>query len=81
MHNSIHWWTTASPGAYTAQKMKFSFKDFSSKCDQIRSFLWIWSHLMEPSLMKSFIFCAVVSKLAAKNHYSCCCKALDPRCL
>ena len=24
---------------YTAQKKKFSIKDFSSKCDQIRSFL------------------------------------------
>ena len=24
----------------TAQKMKFSIKDFFSKCDQIRSFLW-----------------------------------------
>ena len=23
-----------------AQKMKFSIKDFLSKCDQIRSFLW-----------------------------------------
>ena len=26
----------------TAQKMKFSTKDFFSKCDQIRSFLLIW---------------------------------------
>ena len=26
--------------------MKFSVKDFSSKCDQIRSFLWIWPWLM-----------------------------------
>ena len=29
----------------TAQKM-FSIKDFFSKCDQIRSFLWILSHLV-----------------------------------
>ena len=36
--------------------MKFFFKDFSSKCDQIRSFLWIWSHLLEKSLMENFIF-------------------------
>ena len=28
---------------FTAQKMKFSIKDFSSKCDQIRSFLWQFS--------------------------------------
>ena len=30
----------------TAQKMKFSIKDFFSKCDQIPSFLRIWSHLL-----------------------------------
>ena len=40
----------------TAQKIKFSIKDFFSKCDQIRSFLRIWSHLLKKSLMKSFIF-------------------------
>ena len=40
----------------TAQKMKFSIKDFFSKCDQIRSFL---SHLLMKSLMKNFIFCAI----------------------
>ena len=39
--------------------MKFSIKDLSSKCDQIRSYLWIWSHLLEKSLMENFIFCAV----------------------
>ena len=43
----------------TAQKMKFSIKDFFSKCDQIRSFLRIWSHLLKKSLMENFIFCAV----------------------
>ena len=36
----------------TAQKMKFSIKDFSSK-------LRIWSHLLKKSLMENFIFCAV----------------------
>ena len=41
----------------TAQKMKFFIKDFSSKCDQIRSFLRIWSHLLEKSLMENFISC------------------------
>ena len=44
---------------YTAQKMKFSIKDFFSKCDQIRSFLWIWSHLLKKPLMENFNFCAV----------------------
>ena len=29
----------------TAQKIKFSIKDFFSKCDLIHSFLRIWSHL------------------------------------
>ena len=43
----------------TAQKMKLSIKDFFSKCDQIRSFLGIWSHLLKKSLMENFIFCAV----------------------
>ena len=33
----------------TAQKMKFSIKDFSSKCDKIRRKLRIWSHLLKKS--------------------------------
>ena len=40
----------------TAQKMKFSIKDFFSKCYQIHSFLQIWSHLLKRSLMEKFIF-------------------------
>ena len=43
----------------TAQKMKFSIKDFFSKCDQIRRKLRIWSHLLKKSLIENFIFCAV----------------------
>ena len=43
----------------TAQKVKFSIKDFFNKCDQIRRKLRIWSHLLEKSLMENFIFCAV----------------------
>ena len=43
----------------TTQKVKFSIKDFFGKCDQIRSFLRIWSHLLKKSLMKNFIFSAV----------------------
>ena len=39
-----------------AQKMKFSIKYFFSKCDQIRSFLLIWSHLLKKSLMENFAF-------------------------
>ena len=40
------------------KKMKFSIKDLFSKCDQIRSFLRIWSHLLKKSLVQN-IFCAV----------------------
>ena len=47
----------------TAQKMKLSIKDFFSKCDQICSFLRIWSHLLKKSLMENFIFYAVCDKL------------------
>ena len=43
----------------TAQKMKFSIKDFFSKFDQVRHFQRIWSHLLKKSLMENFIFCAV----------------------
>ena len=52
-------------GQHNAQKVKFTIKDFFSKCDQIRSFLWIWSHLLKKSLMENFIFCAVASLRAA----------------
>ena len=37
-------------------KMKFYIKHFANKCDQIRSFLRIWSHLLEKSTMENFIF-------------------------
>ena len=40
----------------TAQNMKLSIKDFFSKCDQIRSFLRIWTHLLKKSLTGNFIF-------------------------
>ena len=45
---------------YTAQKLKFSIKNFISKCDQIRGKLRIWSHLLKKSIMENFIFCAVI---------------------
>ena len=46
-------------GPKPAQKIKFSMKDFFSKCDQICRKLRIWSHLLKKSLMEKFIFCAV----------------------
>ena len=45
---------------YTAQKMKFSIKDFFSKYDQIQRKLQIWSHILKKSLMENLIFCAVL---------------------
>ena len=42
----------------TAQKIKFSIKDFFSKCDQIRKKLQFWLHLLNRSLVENFIFCA-----------------------
>ena len=41
------------------KKLKFSIKYFFSECDQMRSFLRIWSHLLRKSLMENFILCAV----------------------
>ena len=52
----------------TTQKIKFSIEDFFSKCDQIFSFLQIWSHLLEKSLMENFIFCAVTT-MTERNKF------------
>ena len=43
----------------TPQKMKFSIKDFLSKCDQISIFQRIWSHLLKKPLTENLIFYAV----------------------
>ena len=63
-----------------AQKMKLFIKDFFSICDQIRSFLRIWLHLLKKSLMKTS-FCAAwneefffLSNTKYKDHH--CCQAL-----
>ena len=50
-----------------AQKMKFSIKDFLSKCNQIRRKLQICSHILEKSLMENFIF-FVQRELHTQNH-------------
>ena len=47
--------------------MKFSVKDFFSKCDQIRNLLRIWSYLLKKSLMKNFFFGAVQDEAFRKN--------------
>ena len=40
--------------------MKFSIKDFLSKCHQIHKNLRIWSRLLKKSWTQNFIFCAVI---------------------
>ena len=52
-------WSSYSAPFTLHKKMKFSIKDFFSKCDQIRSFcsfLRIWPHLPKKSLMGNFTF-------------------------
>ena len=52
---------TRLPVYSTTQKMKFSNKDFFSKCKQVRMQLWIWSHLLNKSSVENFIVSAVFS--------------------
>ena len=48
-NNKCHYNQAGNRKPCTAQKMKFSIKDFFSKFDQIRSFLQIWAHLLKKS--------------------------------
>ena len=59
-----------TPMLHTAKEMKFSIKDFFSKCDQVRRKLQIWSHLLNKSLKENFIFCAVPTTLLFFNLLS-----------
>ena len=52
----------------TPQNMKFSIKDFFSKCDQIHWKLRIWSHLLKKYLMENFIFRAVKVYVLIEIH-------------
>ena len=61
----IIFWLTAS------LLTKFSIRDFFCICDQIRSFLRIWSDLLKKSLMENFIFCAVLVTNIRKKIFSC----------
>ena len=63
----IRSFTTLLLYTVTAQKMKFSIKDFFSKCDQIRRKLRIWSHLLKKSLMENFFVQCVSAKLTGKH--------------
>ena len=57
------------------------FKDLFSKCDQIRSFLKIWSHILKKPWLENFIFYAVVIANSAlidfKNLWQMLCKFLE----
>ena len=56
---------------FTAQKMKFSIKDFASKCDPIDRKLRIWSHLLDKSLMKKLHFLCSLSIKLQSNFIDC----------
>ena len=46
--------------SFFTQKMKFSVKDFLSKCDQIWNLFRIWSHLLKQIINWKFhIFCSI----------------------
>lgn len=46
--------------AFIIQKMTFSINVFLSECDQqIRSFLWMWQHLLKKASMKLRFLCSV----------------------
>ena len=52
-----------------SQNMKFSVKDFFSKCDQISSFLRVWSDLLKKSLEENIFFYVVNPQTASKTHW------------
>ena len=55
---------------HCTQKMRFSIKDFFSKCDQIRRKPQIWSHLLKKSLMKNFIFMQCKTNKIHQNQHA-----------
>ena len=66
-------YTFLSLSKRTAQKIKFSIKDFFSKSDQTCSFLQIWSLLLEKSLMENFIFFCSVNMVSQSLGPCVCC--------
>ena len=69
MYNMYHTFMYDTIYRYTTQKKKFYIKYLFSKCDQIRRKLWIWSHLLNKSLMENFIFRAVSFSLTLRQKY------------
>ena len=57
-HANYSVWRAKVPKG-AAQKMMFSIKYFFSNCGQIHNFGRIWSHLLNKSLTKNFIFSEV----------------------
>ena len=71
--NSCFWIVTKCMESYVwtsyyCTKMKFYFKDFFGKCDQIRRKPRIWLHLLKKSLMENLIFCAVYFYQSHRLH-------------
>ena len=64
---------------FNAQNLNFSIKDFFSKCDQICSFLLIWSNLLKKSLMEYLIF--LYSDPSIQNFEKCSVKTICRLCL
>ena len=68
--------------------MKFSIKDFFSKCNQVCRELRIWSLLLKKSLMENINFCSVIlstvvsrvkhliTRLRLKNELMCVLKSM-----
>ena len=56
MNGAQKWFAYVREESVLHKKMKFSIKDFFSKCDQIPRKLQIWSHLLKKFLMENFIF-------------------------
>ena len=61
--------------------MKFFIKDFFSKCDQIHSFLQIWSHFLKKSLMENFIFLSSDSCSRQRAGFFAFCTVIVSRCI
>ena len=55
------------------KEIKFSINDYARKCNQIRRFLLIWSHLLKESIMENF-FCVCVVLTEEKRRPSLGCK-------
>ena len=51
------------------KKLKFSIKDFFSKCDQIHSFLRIWSHVLKKFLIQNFLCSAYCIYQVTLNYF------------